>query len=95
MTSAQNPLQQSSGSNTHIIVKTQKRAKGNKKPLALFCVLYSLQMQTLASEILSMERGISKTETSKNLLERNDFIIEKQRAELEHIETEANIRNSR
>ena len=36
MTSAQNPLQQSSGSNTHIIDKTQKRAKGNKKPLALF-----------------------------------------------------------
>ena len=46
------------------------------------------QMQTLASEILSMERGQSKTETGKEHLERNDFIIEKQRAELERIEAE-------
>ena len=37
---------------------------------------------------LSMERGQSKTETSKEHLERNDFIIEKQRAELERIEVE-------
>ena len=42
-----------------------------------------MQMQTLASEILSMERGQSKTETGKEHLERNDFIIEKQRVELE------------
>ena len=41
-----------------------------------------MQMQTLASDILSMERGQSKTETGKEHLERNDFIIEKQRAEL-------------
>ena len=47
-----------------------------------------MQMQTLASEILSMERGQSKTETGKEHLERNDFIIEKQRAELERIEAE-------
>lgn len=46
------------------------------------------QMQTLLSEILSMERGQSKTETGKDHLERNDFIIEKQRAELERIEAE-------
>ena len=45
-----------------------------------------MQMQTLASEILSMERGQSKTETGKEHLERNDFIIEKQRAELQRIE---------
>ena len=47
-----------------------------------------MQMQTLASDILSMERGQSKAETSKEHLERNDFIIEKQRAELERIEAE-------
>ena len=47
-----------------------------------------MQMQTLASDILSMERGQSKTETGKEHLERNDFIIEKQRAELERIEAE-------
>ena len=47
-----------------------------------------MQMQNLASDILSMERGQSKTETGKEHLERNDFIIEKQRAELERIETE-------
>ena len=47
-----------------------------------------IQMQTLASEILSMERGESKSETGKEHLERNDFIIEKQRAELERIEAE-------
>ncbi len=46
------------------------------------------QMQTLLSEILSMERGQSKVETGKEHLERNDFIIEKQRAELERIEAE-------
>ncbi len=36
-----------------------------------------MQIQTLASEILSMERGQSKTETGKEHLERNDFIIKK------------------
>ena len=39
-------------------------------------------MQTLASNILLMERGQAKAVTSKEHLERNDFIIEKQKAEL-------------
>ena len=36
-----------------------------------------MEMQTLASDILSMQRGQSKAETGKEHLERNDFIIEK------------------
>ena len=44
-----------------------------------------MEMQTLASDILSMQRGQSKSETGKEHLERNDFIIEKQRAELQRI----------
>ena len=43
-------------------------------------------MQTLASDILLMERGQAKTVTGKEHLERNDFIIEKQKAELQRIE---------
>ena len=46
------------------------------------------EMQSLASDILLMERGQSKAVTGKEHLERNDFIIEKQRAELERIEAE-------
>ena len=46
-----------------------------------------MQMQTLASDILLMERGKSKAVTGKEHLERNDFIIEKQKAELQRIET--------
>ncbi|WP_288860649.1 MULTISPECIES: mobilization protein [Bacteroidales] len=42
-------------------------------------------MQTLASDILLMERGQSKAITGKEHLERNDFIIEKQKAELQRI----------
>ena len=45
-----------------------------------------MEMQTLASDILSMQRGQSKSETGKEHLERNDFIIEKQRAELQRID---------
>lgn len=45
-----------------------------------------MEMQTLASDILSMQRGQSKAETGKEHLERNDFIIEKQKAELQHID---------
>ena len=45
-----------------------------------------MEMQTLASDILSMQRGQSKAETGKEHLERNDFIIEKQKAELQRIE---------
>ena len=44
------------------------------------------QMQTLLSDILSMQRGQSKTETRIEHLERNDFIIEKQKTELQHID---------
>ena len=44
------------------------------------------QMQTLLSDILSMQRGQSKAESRKEHLERNDFIIEKQRAELQRMD---------
>lgn len=46
------------------------------------------EMQTVLAECLEMQRGISKKLTGKEHLERNDFIIEKQRAELERIEAE-------
>ena len=45
-----------------------------------------MEMQTLASDILFMERGKSKTITGKEHVERNDFIIEKQKAELQRID---------
>ena len=45
-----------------------------------------MEMQTLASDILLMKRGQSKAETGKEHLERNDFIIEKQKAELQRID---------
>ena len=44
------------------------------------------EMQSLASDILLMERGQSKVITGKEHLERNDFIIEKQKAELQRID---------
>ena len=44
------------------------------------------EMQSLASDILLMERGQSKAVTGKEHLERNDFIIEKQRAELQRMD---------
>ena len=43
-------------------------------------------MQTLASDILLMERGQAKAVTGKEHLERNDFIIKKQKVELQRIE---------
>ena len=43
-------------------------------------------MQTLASDILSMKRGQSKAETGKEHLERNDFIIEKQKEEMSRLD---------
>ena len=43
-------------------------------------------MQTLASNILLMERGQAKAVTGKEHLERNDFIIKKQKAQLQRIE---------
>ena len=45
------------------------------------------EMQSLASDILLMERGQSKAVTGKKHLERNDFIIEKQKAELQRMDT--------
>ena len=44
------------------------------------------EMQSLASDILLMERGQSKVITGKEHLERNDFIIEKQKAELQRMD---------
>ncbi|RHC88062.1 MULTISPECIES: mobilization protein [Parabacteroides] len=44
------------------------------------------EMQSLASDILIMERGQSKAVTGKEHLERNDFIIKKQKAELQRID---------
>ena len=43
-------------------------------------------MQNLASDILSMERGQSKAVTGKKYLERNDFIIEKQKEEMKRLD---------
>lgn len=45
-----------------------------------------MEMQTLASDILSMKRGQSKAETGKEHLERNDFIIEKQKEEMSRLD---------
>ena len=45
-----------------------------------------MEMQTLASEILSMERGQSKAETGKEHLECNDFILEKHKSELRNLD---------
>src|SRR5574344_1380504 len=45
-----------------------------------------MEMQSLASDILLMERGKSKSITGKEHLERNDFIIEKQKAELQRMD---------
>ena len=45
-----------------------------------------IEMQSLASDILLMERGQSKVVTGKEHLERNDFIIEKQKAELQRMD---------
>ena len=41
------------------------------------------ELQSIAAETLQMERGKSKSETGKEHLERNDFIIEKQKREAE------------
>ena len=43
-------------------------------------------MQTLASVMLQMERGQSKAVTSKKHLERNDFIIKKQKEEMKRLD---------
>ena len=40
-------------------------------------------LQDLAAEALGMDRGVSKSETNKQHLERNDYIVAKQKRELE------------
>ena len=40
-------------------------------------------LQDLAAEALGMDRGVSKSETNKQHLERNDFIVAKQKREVE------------
>ena len=44
------------------------------------------EMQSLASDILMMERGQSKAVTAREHLERNDFIIEKQKEEMKRLD---------
>ena len=44
------------------------------------------EMQNMASDILLMERGRSKAVTGKEHLERNDFIIEKQKQEMKRLD---------
>ena len=44
------------------------------------------EMQPLASDILMMERGQSKKVTGKEHLERNDFIIEKQKDDMKRLD---------
>lgn len=46
------------------------------------------EMQTLLAEYLEMQRGTSKTETGKEHLEREDFIIAKQKQEAEQAKVE-------
>ena len=44
------------------------------------------EMHSLASDILMMERGQSKAVTAREHLERNDFIIEKQKEEMKRLD---------
>lgn len=46
------------------------------------------EMQTVLAECLEMQRGISKKLTGKEHLERNDFIIAKQKQEAEKVKAE-------
>lgn len=46
-------------------------------------------LQDLAAEALGMERGVSKSETNKQHLERNDYIVAKQKRELEESKKQA------
>ena len=46
-------------------------------------------MQDMAAEVLEMERGVSKLETGKQHLERNDYIVAKQKCELEESKKQA------
>ena len=58
--------------------ETGKSCKLNEKAMC--------EMQTVLAECLEMQRGISKRQTSKEHLERNDFIIAKQKSELQRID---------
>ena len=46
------------------------------------------EMQDMVAETLAMERGKKKSETGVNHLERNDFILQKQREEQERLQEE-------
>lgn len=46
-------------------------------------------VQDMAAEALGMERGVSKLETGKRHLERNDYIVAKQKRELEESKKQA------
>ena len=46
-------------------------------------------IQDMAAEALEMERGVSKLETGKQHLERNDYIVAKQKRELEESKKQA------
>lgn len=59
---------------------TGKSCKLNEKAMS--------EMQTLLAECLEMERGISKELTGKKHLERNDFILAKQKQEAEQAKAE-------
>ena len=48
------------------------------------------EMQTVLAEYLEMERGISKKITAKEHLERNDFILARQKQEAEQVRAEKN-----
>ena len=47
------------------------------------------EMQDMAAETLAMERGKKKSETGADHLERNDYILQKQREEQERLQKEA------
>ena len=73
----------SRGFSTHIVFDwinhdTGKSRKLNEEDMT--------KMQSLASDILLMERGQSKSVTGKEHLERNDFIIEKQKEEMKRLD---------
>ena len=61
--------------------ETGKSCKLNNDDISL--------IQDMAAEALEMERGVSKLETGKQHLERNDYIVAKQKRELEDTRKQA------